>query len=110
MGVINLAHGSFYMIGAYMAFALAPWVEQMLAKGVEAFYPEVVLTFAVGDYVAPYADRGAQLVKTYYCDEGFEEALAAATEAVSAPDDRTILRPGAVRPVAAKVWRKLSFM
>jgi branched-chain amino acid transport system permease protein len=28
MGVINLAHGSFYMIGAYMAYALAPWVEQ----------------------------------------------------------------------------------
>ena len=26
MGVINLAHGSFYMIGAYMAFALAPIV------------------------------------------------------------------------------------
>jgi branched-chain amino acid transport system permease protein len=26
MGVINLAHGSFYMIGAYMAYALAPWV------------------------------------------------------------------------------------
>ncbi|HEX3140825.1 MAG TPA: branched-chain amino acid ABC transporter permease [Rhizobacter sp.] len=25
MGVINLAHGSFYMIGAYMAFALAPF-------------------------------------------------------------------------------------
>ena len=24
MGVINLAHGSFYMIGAYMAFALSP--------------------------------------------------------------------------------------
>ncbi|MEB4593114.1 branched-chain amino acid ABC transporter permease [Candidatus Thiothrix sp. Deng01] len=26
MGVINLAHGSFYMVGAYMAFALAPLV------------------------------------------------------------------------------------
>ena len=26
MGVINLAHGSFYMIGAYVAYALAPWV------------------------------------------------------------------------------------
>src|SRR3982750_1003860 len=25
MGVINLAHGSFYMLGAYVAFALAPW-------------------------------------------------------------------------------------
>ena len=24
MGVINLAHGSFYMIGAYMAYALVP--------------------------------------------------------------------------------------
>ena len=24
MGIINLAHGSFYMIGAYMAYALAP--------------------------------------------------------------------------------------
>ena len=26
MGVINLAHGSFYMVGAYMAYALAPLV------------------------------------------------------------------------------------
>ncbi len=25
MGVINLAHGSFYMLGAYLAFALTPW-------------------------------------------------------------------------------------
>jgi branched-chain amino acid transport system permease protein len=33
MGVINLAHGSFYMIGAYMAYALAPWVNQYLSGG-----------------------------------------------------------------------------
>jgi branched-chain amino acid transport system permease protein len=33
MGVINLAHGSFYMIGAYMAYALAPWVESWLGGG-----------------------------------------------------------------------------
>jgi branched-chain amino acid transport system permease protein len=26
MGVINLAHGSFYMIGAYLSFALAPYL------------------------------------------------------------------------------------
>ena len=25
LGVINLAHGSFYMIGAYLAYSLAPW-------------------------------------------------------------------------------------
>ena len=33
MGVINLAHGSFYMIGAYMAWALAPIVAAHLAGG-----------------------------------------------------------------------------
>ncbi len=33
MGVINLAHGSFYMIGAYMAFALAPVVGSTFGGG-----------------------------------------------------------------------------
>src|SRR5690606_14631203 len=33
MGIINLAHGSFYMIGAYMAFALQPLVAQYLGAG-----------------------------------------------------------------------------
>jgi branched-chain amino acid transport system permease protein len=33
MGVINLAHGSFYMIGAYMAFALAPAVAATFGGG-----------------------------------------------------------------------------
>jgi branched-chain amino acid transport system permease protein len=33
MGVINLAHGSFYMIGAYMAYALAPIVNAALGGG-----------------------------------------------------------------------------
>ena len=30
MGVINLAHGSFYMLGAYLAFALAPLVRRLV--------------------------------------------------------------------------------
>ncbi len=33
MGVINLAHGSFYMIGAYMAFALSPIVAGTFGGG-----------------------------------------------------------------------------
>src|SRR5688572_2352162 len=33
MGVINLAHGSFYMIGAYMAYALAPVVQGTFGGG-----------------------------------------------------------------------------
>ena len=33
LGVINLAHGSFYMIGAYLAYALAPWAAANLGGG-----------------------------------------------------------------------------
>jgi branched-chain amino acid transport system permease protein len=33
MGVINLAHGSFYMIGAYMAYALAPFAAATVGGG-----------------------------------------------------------------------------
>src|SRR5690606_9518320 len=44
MGVINLAHGSFYMIGAYMAFALAPMVEQTLGGG---FFTTLAFAIAI---------------------------------------------------------------
>jgi branched-chain amino acid transport system permease protein len=44
MGVINLAHGSFYMIGAYMAYALAPWVAQHLGGG---FFATLALGLAL---------------------------------------------------------------
>ncbi len=47
MGVINLAHGSFYMIGAYMAFALAPPVAQWVGGG---FF--TTLAFAIAISVA----------------------------------------------------------
>jgi branched-chain amino acid transport system permease protein len=40
MGVINLAHGSFYMIGAYMAYALAPFVAKWVGGG---FFTTLVL-------------------------------------------------------------------
>jgi branched-chain amino acid transport system permease protein len=33
LGVINLAHGSFYMIGAYLAYALAPWATAHVGGG-----------------------------------------------------------------------------
>jgi branched-chain amino acid transport system permease protein len=33
MGIINLAHGSFYMIGAYLAYGLASWVGRYLHGG-----------------------------------------------------------------------------
>ena len=34
MGVINLAHGSFYMLGAYLAYVLAPLVDRALGTSV----------------------------------------------------------------------------
>ena len=40
MGVINLAHGSFYMIGAYMAYALAPMVASIFGG---AFFSTMVV-------------------------------------------------------------------
>ncbi len=49
MGVINLAHGSFYMIGAYMAFALAPMVGGTFGGGFFAtMFVGVALAVAFG--------------------------------------------------------------
>jgi branched-chain amino acid transport system permease protein len=49
MGVINLAHGSFYMIGAYLAYALAPWTAQHLGGGFfTAVFIGLVLSIAFG--------------------------------------------------------------
>jgi branched-chain amino acid transport system permease protein len=49
MGVINLAHGSFYMIGAYLAYALAPWAAAHLGGGFfTALAIGLVLSIAFG--------------------------------------------------------------
>jgi branched-chain amino acid transport system permease protein len=49
MGVINLAHGSFYMIGAYMAYALAPIVNSTFGGGFFAtLFVGVVLSVVLG--------------------------------------------------------------
>ena len=49
MGVINLAHGSFYMIGAYMAFALAAPVASTFGGGFFAvLFVGVVLAVLLG--------------------------------------------------------------
>jgi branched-chain amino acid transport system permease protein len=49
MGVINLAHGSFYMIGAYMAYALAPVVAGTFGGGFFAvLFVGVVLAVLLG--------------------------------------------------------------
>jgi len=55
MGVINLAHGSFYMMGAYMAYALAPIVAATFGGGFFAtLFVGVVLAVILG-YVLEWA-------------------------------------------------------
>ena len=77
MGVINLAHGSFYMIGAYMAFALAPlFGDQFIVMLVAG-----VLLAAIFGYLLEWAffsylyqrDHLQQVLMTYGLILVFEE-------------------------------------
>ncbi|ROZ74367.1 branched-chain amino acid ABC transporter permease [Ramlibacter sp. WS9] len=55
MGVINLAHGSFYMVGAYMAFALAPIVASTFGGGFFATLLVGTVLAALLGYVLEWA-------------------------------------------------------
>lgn len=78
MGVINLAHGSFYMIGAYMAFGLAPlfgdqFLLQLLAGVVLAALFGFVLEWLFFSYLYQ-RDHLQQVLMTYSLILVFEEA------------------------------------
>lgn len=81
MGVINLAHGSFYMIGAYMAYALAPAVGSVLGGGfLSTLAVGIVLSVILG-YALEWAffsflyerDHLQQVLMTYGLILVFEE-------------------------------------
>ena len=55
MGVINLAHGSFYMIGAYMANALAPLVASTFGGGFFATLAVGVVLAVIAGYLLEWA-------------------------------------------------------
>ena len=77
MGVINLAHGSFYMLGAYLAFALAPWFGDWFVMRLVAG----VLLAAIFGYLLEWAffsflyerDHLQQVLLTYALILVFEE-------------------------------------
>jgi branched-chain amino acid transport system permease protein len=78
MGVINLAHGSFYMLGAYLAFGLAPlfgdqFVMQMLAGVVLAALFGFILEWLFFSYLYQ-RDHLQQVLMTYSLILVFEEA------------------------------------
>ena len=77
MGVINLAHGSFYMLGAYMAFALSPlfgpnFLAMLLAGLVLAGLFGFVLEWAFFSYLYE-RDHLQQVLMTYALILVFEE-------------------------------------
>ncbi|HEU0203274.1 MAG TPA: branched-chain amino acid ABC transporter permease [Burkholderiaceae bacterium] len=81
MGVINLAHGSFYMIGAYMAYALAPIVGATFGGGFFAtLFVGLVLAVLLG-YILEWVffsylyerDHLQQVLMTYGLILVFEE-------------------------------------
>jgi branched-chain amino acid transport system permease protein len=80
MGVINLAHGSFYMIGAYMAWSLAPlfgdqFLLQLLAGVVLAAILGFVLEWVFFSYLYQ-RDHLQQVLMTYALILVFEEVRA----------------------------------
>lgn len=99
MGIINLAHGSFYMIGAYMAFALQPLVAQYLGGGfMMTILACIVLATMLGYFLewAFYSflytrDHLQQVLMTYGLILVFEEL-------------RTIIIDNDVHGVAAPAW------
>lgn len=95
MGVINLAHGSFYMIGAYMAFGLAPFfgdqfVLQLLAGVVLAALFGFILEWLFFSYLYQ-RDHLQQVLMTYSLILVFEEA-------------RSLLAGNEVHGVKAPPW------
>ena len=81
MGVINLAHGSFYMIGAYLAFALAPVFAAHVGWGFFAALALGLVIAVILGYVLEWAffsflyerDHLQQVLMTYGLILVFEE-------------------------------------
>jgi branched-chain amino acid transport system permease protein len=98
MGVINLAHGSFYMIGAYMAYALAPIVGSTFGGGFFATLAVGLVLAVLLGYVLEWAffsflyerDHLQQVLMTYGLILVFEELRSLLVgddvHAVQAPD------------------------
>ncbi len=99
MGIINLAHGSFYMIGAYMAFALQPLVAQYLGGGFVVTLIACVLLATILGYFLEWVfysylytrDHLQQVLMTYGLILVFEEL-------------RSIIIDNDVHGVAAPAW------
>ncbi|HLX30611.1 MAG TPA: branched-chain amino acid ABC transporter permease [Casimicrobiaceae bacterium] len=99
LGIINLAHGSFYMIGAYLAYALAPWAAANVGGGFfVALGIGIVLSIAFG-YVLEWA-----FVSYLYEREHLQQVLMTYGLILVLEELRSILAGDDVHGVAPPAW------
>ena len=100
MGVINLAHGSFYMMGAYMAFALAPY-----------FTDQFVLMLLVGTLLAALFGFVLEWVffSYLYQREHLQQVLMTYALILVFEEARSLLMGNDVHGVQAPAWLSGSF-
>ena len=99
LGVINLAHGSFYMIGAYLAYALAPWAATHLGAGFfGALAIGLVLSIVFG-YVLEWA-----FVSYLYEREHLQQVLMTYGLILVFEELRSIIAGDDVHGVAPPAW------
>ena len=99
LGVINLAHGSFYMIGAYLAYALAPWAAAHLGAGFfGALAIGLVLSIVFG-YVLEWA-----FVSYLYQREHLQQVLMTYGLILVFEELRSIIVVDDVHGVAPPAW------
>ena len=100
MGVINLAHGSFYMMGAYMAFALAPY-----------FADQFVLMLLVGTLLAAVFGFVLEWVffSYLYQREHLQQVLMTYALILVFEEVRALLMGNDVHGVQAPAWLSGSF-
>jgi branched-chain amino acid transport system permease protein len=99
LGVINLAHGSFYMIGAYLAYALAPWAAAHVGGG---FFTALVLGLVFSVVLGYLLEWG--FVSYLYQREHLQQVLVTYGLILVFEELRSILLGDDVHGVAPPPW------
>ena len=99
LGVINLAHGSFYMIGAYLAYALAPWASEQFGGGFFAAIAIGIVLSVVFGYLLEWG-----FVSYLYQREHLQQVLMTYGLILVFEELRSILVGDDVHGVAPPAW------
>ncbi len=99
LGVINLAHGAFYMIGAYLAYALAPWAAQHFGGG---FFTAIAIGLVLSVLFGYLLEWG--FISYLYQREHLQQVLMTYGLILVFEELRSILAGDDVHGVAPPAW------